>query len=173
MKIFLVLSSIIFSFNLLSIPTYNVTSLVLPKNIDVNNTALKETAKVLAGLQLFKDSENPNAYYYVPTFRILPYEEGSGGSLLNHRIIDTAEQALQAYNQAIGDSYKDSPWITTELKYLEDHIEKQKENYKAPITRLEGDKKNIEDRIDQMEDRIKYLKQKAFEAKLNGDKANF
>ena len=158
------------SFSALSIPTYNTTSLVLPKGISLQGKKMQETARVLSSLQLFKDSSDENLYYYVPTFRVLPYEEGSGGYLLNHRIIESAEKALAAYYEAIDDSYKDSPWISTELKFLQDHIEKQTRNYQNIIDRLEEDKNIIKNDIAQMKARIKFLKDKHFEAQLSNNK---
>ena len=169
------------SFSALSMPMYNKTSLVIPKGISYNSKKMQETAKILASLQLFADSKDKDLYYYVPTFRILPYEEGSGGSLLNYQNIEYYEKANKAYNQANDDSYKDSPWISTELAFLKEHIDKQSININNQIASLQRiiddmtqiskeDMKKIENKILKIETRIENLKDKADEAKFTGNK---
>ena len=139
--------TLFYSLNILSMPTHNSTSLVLPIDLDPTITENQEIAKAIASLQLFKDDKDKNLYYYVPPFRILPYKEGAAGGLRNYQLIEDLETARKILTDIKNKTYEQEAWFLGRLKDSLNHIDYLKNNLKYTQERINHWKNNLKEAL--------------------------
>src|SRR5580700_2051131 len=89
----------IFALPGICVPDFQKSQLPLPKNMDPGDERLLEEA---LKLEVYKDTEDPNLFHYVPPFHVRQYVEGAASMVLFTTKIqkyDRAEKLVRNRNQ--------------------------------------------------------------------------
>lgn len=106
-----------------AIPSYERTNLPLPTNPDEQDKAMiQEVIK----LEVYKDSEDPDQYYFVPPFHVRQYQRGAAGMMLHkHNIVNFAaakKEMVERSKYSLAFSLQKIVEIQSEIKESEEKI---------------------------------------------------
>lgn len=155
-KVFLMMSWV--SLNIYAgLPNPTATTLFAPPNGLIEPQDVEKLGTIL-NLPLYQDSEDNNLYYYVPPFRILPWDQGAASVTLHSVKSENIFQAdnimkrMQSEELVPPEHIINGPVVVSKRQALEralERLEKYEDRYfqeldrlKARILELESDRKS-------------------------------